>query len=153
MTDAYDSVVATLRAFAEQGGAVRVTALLDRGDGRVPVLIECEPHQPVAITHGEQLYLVPDDAMREAAPLPVAPPRPVPATAISVDALQGEVAAPLGAVASLATAVRELARALGGRTVAIADFATATGEPLSIAAREGEPTVLAMGVHQFSFED
>jgi hypothetical protein len=149
----YDSAVATLRAFAEQGGAVRVTALLDLGDDQVPVLIECEPHQPVAITKGEELYLVPDDALRDVAPLDVAPPRPVPATAISVDPLQGEVAAPLGAIASLALAVRQLARALGGRTVAMADFATATGEPLSIAAREGEPIVLAMGEHQFSFEE
>ncbi len=145
--------MATLRAFAEQGGAARVTALLDVGDGRPPVLIECEPHQPVTITLGEELYLVPDDALRDVLPLPVTPPRPVPATAISVDPQQGEVAAPIGAVASLALAVRELARVLGGRTVAMADFATATGEPLSIAAREGEPTVLAMGEHQFSFEE
>lgn len=153
MPGEYDSAVATLRAFAEQGGAVRVTALLDLGEGRPPVLIECEPHQPVAITVGEELYLVPDDALRDVAPLPVAPPRPVPATAISVDAQQGQVAAPLGAIASLAMAVGQLARALGGRTVAMADFATSTGEPLSIAAREGEPTVLAMGEHQFSFEE
>jgi hypothetical protein len=150
---AYDSAVATLRAFAEQGGAVRVTALLDIGEDRPPVLIECEPHQPIAITHGEELYLVPDDALRDVAPLPVDVPRPVPATAISVDAAQGEVAAPLGAIASLAMAVGELARALGGRTVAMADFATATGEPLSIAAREGEPTVLAMGDQQFTLGD
>jgi hypothetical protein len=74
----------------------------------------------------------------------------VPATAISVDPVQGEVAAPIGAIASLAMAVGELARVLGGRTVAMADFATSTGEPLSIAAREGEPTVLAMGDQQFS---
>ena len=145
--------MATLRAFAEQGGATRVTALLDLGEGRVPVLIECEPHQPVAITEGEELYLVADDALRDVPPLPVTPPRPVPATAISVDANQGEVAAPLGAIASLALAVRELARTLGGRTVAMAEFATASGEPLSIAAREGEATVLAMGEHQFSFEE
>ena len=63
------------------------------------------------------------------------------------------MAAPLGAIASLALAVRELARTLGGRTVAMAEFATALGEPLSIAAREGEATVLAMGEHQFSFEE
>jgi hypothetical protein len=149
----HDRAVATLRAFAEQGGAVRVTALLDVGEGRTPVLIECEPHQPVGITQGEELYLVPEDALRDVEPLPVTPPRPVPATAISIDAAQGEVAAPLGAIASLALAVRELARALGGRTVAMADFATSTGEPLSIAAREGEATVLAMGEHQFTLEE
>jgi hypothetical protein len=147
----HDAVVATVRMFAEQSGAVRVSALLDLGEGRTPVLLECEPGHPVAITAGEDLFLVPDDLLRDVDPLPVTPPRPVPATAISVDAAQGEIAAPLGAVASLALAVRELARTLGGRTVAMADFATASGEPLSIAAREGEPLVLAMGEHQFLF--
>jgi hypothetical protein len=147
----HDAVVATVRMFAEQSGAVRVSVLLDLGVDRTPVLIECDPGQPVSITAGEQLYLVPDDLLRDVVPLPVSPPRPVPATAISVNADQGEIAAPLGAVASLALAVRALARALGGRTVAMADFATSTGEPLSIAAREGEPLVLAIGGQQFAF--
>jgi hypothetical protein len=146
----HDAVVATVRMFAERSGAVRVSVLLDMGEDRVPVLLECTPGEPVTITVGEDLYIVPDDVLRDVEPLPVTPPRPVPATAISVDAAQGEIAAPLGAVASLALAVRELARALGGRTVAMADFATSTGEPLSIAAREGEPLVLAMGDQQFT---
>jgi hypothetical protein len=149
----HDAVVATVRMFAERSGAVRVSVLLDLGAERTPVLLECEPGEPVAITAGEQLYLVPDDLLRDVEPLPVTPPRPVPATAISVDPGQGQIAAPIGAVASLALAVRELARALGGRTVAMADFATATGEPLSIAAREGEPLVLAMGDQQFTLGD
>ena len=148
MTAAYERVVATLRVFAEQGGAVRVTALLDTG-----VLVECEPHRPVVITRGDEAYEVADDALREVAPLTVTPPRPVPATAITVDAAQGEVAAPLGAVDSLATAVRDLARALGGRSVAMAEFATATGEALSITAREGESSILAIGEHQFTLGD
>lgn len=145
MTVAYERVVATLRMFAEQGGAVRVTALLEGA-----VLIECEPHHPVTITRGEQVYEVPDDALREVAPLPLAPPRPIPPTAITIEPVLGEVAAPIGAVDSLAAAVKDLARALGGRSVAMAEFATATGDALSITAREGESSILVMGDHQFT---
>ncbi|HVL96511.1 MAG TPA: hypothetical protein VM266_11690, partial [Solirubrobacteraceae bacterium] len=149
----HEAELATVRMFARQSGAVRVTALLDIGAGTAPLLLEAEPGAPVTITLGEAVYVVPDEALDDVAPLPVAPPpRPVPATAISVDAAQGEVAAPLGAVASLGAAVLALARSLGGRSVAMADFPTASGEPLSIAARDGEPLVLAMGEHQFEFD-
>jgi hypothetical protein len=49
----------------------------------------------------------------------------------------------------LAEGVLELARVLGGRTVAVADFATRSGDELSISAREGEPVVLTVGEQQF----
>jgi hypothetical protein len=46
--------------------------------------------------------------------------------------------------------VLALARAFGGRSVATADFATRDPElPLTIAAREGEPLVLAAGDRRF----
>jgi hypothetical protein len=72
-----------------------------------------------------------------------------------VDAEHGEIAAPLGGVAHLAAAVRDLAAALGGRNVAMAQFATDDPEaPLAITARAdgSEPLVLALGEEEFPME-
>ena len=145
----HDVVLATLRDFTDRAGAVRVTVILDMGDGLEPPLLECEPGQPLTITRGEEAFIIPPSALVDVPPLPVQPPTPVPATAIEIDPTLGEVSAPIGAVEMLAEAVGALAAALGGRTVAMADFATRSGEPLSIAARPGEPTVLAIGEHEF----
>ena len=50
----------------------------------------------------------------------------------------------------LAEVVLALARTGGGRSVATVDFSTRDPElPLTIAAREGEPVVLAIGDRQF----
>ena len=47
-----------------------------------------------------------------------------------------------------------LARAFGGRTVASADFATRDpAVPLTIAAREGEPVLLALAGRHFELPD
>jgi hypothetical protein len=47
-----------------------------------------------------------------------------------------------------------LAAAFGGRSVATADFATRDPElPITIAAREGEPLVLAAGDRRFVLPD
>ena len=145
----YDSVLATLQVFAEHSLATRVAVLLDQGDGTTGTLLECEPGEPLAITEGDQTYLVPPDALMGVSPLPMLPPRSVPGSAIEIDVEQGQVVAPLGAVSALGSAVLELARVMGGRSVATADFATRDGEPLTIAAREGEPLILAMGDVQF----
>ena len=145
----YDSVLATLQVFAEHSLATRVTVLLDAGDGVTSTLLECEPGEPLAITEGETTYLVPPEALLGVSPLPMLPPRAVPASAIDFDADQGEVEAPIGAVSALGLAVLELARVMGGRSVATADFATREGEPVTIAAREGDPLILAMGDVQF----
>src|SRR4051794_30542602 len=115
----HDVVMATLRDFTERAGAVRVTVLLDVGEDREPPLLECEPGQPITITQGEEAFIVPPTAITDVAPLVVQPPTPVPASALDVDPTLGEVSAPIGAVEMLATAVRELARVLGGRTVAM----------------------------------
>jgi hypothetical protein len=145
----HDVVMATIREFTERAGAVHVAVLLDRGPDREPPLLECEPGQPLTISQGEENFIVPPQALDGVRPLPVEAPKPVPASALSVDPALGEVEAPIGVVEALADAVRRLAQALGGRSVAMADFATRSGEPLSIAAREGEPVVLAFGDHEF----
>jgi hypothetical protein len=145
----YDSVLATLQVFAERSLATRVTVLLDAGDGVTATLLECEPGEPLAVTEGDATYLVPPEALLGVTPLPMMPPRPVPASAIDFDAAEGQIAAPLGAVSALGLAVLDLARAMGGRSVATADFPTRDGEPVTIAARDGEPLILALGDAQF----
>ncbi len=149
MAAADDVVLATVRDFTDRSGALRVVVLLDRGPGRETPTVECSPGEPLTISQGEAQYLVPPADLVGVLPLPVNAPRPVPATALEVDCEQGRVSAPIGVVEMLVLSVRDLARVLGGRSVAVADFATRSGEPLSIAARPGEPVVLAMGEHQF----
>jgi hypothetical protein len=145
----HDRVMATIRDFTDRSGAVRVTVLLDVGEDREPPVLECEPGQPLTISQGEEQFILPPAALTAVPPFDVQAPKPIPATALDVDAQQGEVAGPIGAVEMLADGVRDLARVLGGRTVAMAEFATRSGEPLSVAARPGESTVLAIGEHEF----
>ena len=77
-------------------------------------------------------------------------PPAAPATAIHVHPDTGEVSAPLGAVDALARGARDLARAFGGRSVATVEYATHDPlRPLTFAAREGEPTVVAVGEQHF----
>jgi hypothetical protein len=144
----HERAMATVRWFGEQAGASRMAVLVDGGDGTVGAMLEWERGSSLAASAGDETFVVPDEALAAAPRLAVAAPRAVPATAIDVDAAAGQVAAPLGAVAGLADALLELAGALGGRSVATAEFET-TSEPLTIAARVGEPVVLAVGDAQF----
>jgi hypothetical protein len=76
--------------------------------------------------------------------------RPPPPTALGVEPETGELEAPLGVIDNLGQAVLGLAAAFGGRSVATADFATRDPQlPITIAAREGEPLVLAAGDRRF----
>ena len=140
---------ATVRAFAQGAGAERVAVLLDPANGGAPVLVERLEDGGLEIADGETtLPFAPDT---EVAPLPLPPLRPVPASAISADPDTGELAAPLGGIQLLADSVLALARAVGGRSVATATFATADPSmPLTLAAREGEDVVLELGGRHFS---
>jgi len=63
-----------------------------------------------------------------------------------VDAVRAEITAPLGGVEHHARAVRELAEAFPGHSVVSVQFATTDPLlPLTIAARAGDPLVLALG--------
>ena len=91
-----------------------------------------------------------------AAPAPNVAARPltglraVPASALTADPETGELAAPLGSVQHLADSVLALSRAVGGRSVATATFPTRDPDlPLTLAAREGEPTVVDIAGRQF----
>jgi hypothetical protein len=142
---------ATVRSFAERSGAERVVVLVDEGDERPATMLEWLAGEAVEVTAADGTQeLVPEGV----APLPLPDVRRIPPSTVELDADGGEVIAPLGAVTHLATAVLDLARAFGGRTVATADFPTATPDvPLTIAAREGEPLVLGMGDRQFALPD
>jgi hypothetical protein len=69
---------------------------------------------------------------------------------LTVDPETGELEAPLGTIANLGDAVLGLAAAFGGRSVATAEFATRDPRlPITLAAREGEPLILAAGDRRF----
>ena len=140
--------VATVRAFAERSGALRVVLLVDAG--AEATMLDCAPDGALELTDAGRTFEIPAAARVDAAPRVLPELRPAPRTTLSIDAETGELEAPLGAVANLARAVLELARAFGGRSVATADFATRDPElPFTIAAREGEPLVLAAGDRRF----
>jgi hypothetical protein len=144
--------VATVRAFAERTGALRVVLLVDRGDG--PATMLDWTAGALELTDGDGVWQVPATARAAAPPRPLPDLRPAPPTALSLDPETGELEAPLGVVANLGRGVLGLATAFGGRSVATADFATRDPElTITIAAREGEPLVLAAGDRRFTLPD
>ncbi len=141
--------VATVRTFGRASGAARVVLVLDRGEAP-PVLLELDAGEPLRLTEAEVTHEIPA-ALPAGRPLELADVRPPPASAVFLDPLLGELSAPIGAIANLAEAVLSLAGAFGGRSVATADFPTRDpGQLLTIAARPGEPVVLAVGDQQFA---
>jgi hypothetical protein len=142
--------VATVRAFAAASGAERVVLLVDRGEERDAVMVEALEDGGVEVTDGGRTWTLPPRAPAGARPRPFPDVRPPPAATLAMDPDTGELSAPIGAVANLGAAVLGLARAFGGRSVATAEFATHDpGMPLTIAAREGEPLVVAAGDGRF----
>jgi len=139
-------VLATLQDFATRAGAQRVAVLLD-----------CEPPLLVERLEDATLHVIEAETTRAAATQPgavgLALPdlRAVPASALGADPDTGELEAPIGSVQLLADSVVALARALGGRSVATATFATRDADtPLTLAAREGEPVVLDIAGRHFT---
>jgi hypothetical protein len=146
--------VATVRAFSERSRAERVVLLVDLGGEHAPAMIDCAPGGELELTDEGALWRVPAEVDIDADPRPLPDLRPPPPPALALDPDTGELEAPLGAVANLAGGVLALARAFGGRSVATADFATRNpGLPLTIAAREGEPIVVAAGDHRFELPE
>jgi hypothetical protein len=142
--------VATVRAFAERSGAERVVLLVDPGDGSTATMLECGPTGDLELTDGDATWQVPPAVHAGAAPRTLPQLRPPPPTALVIDPDTGQLEAPLGAIANLARAVLGLAAAFGGKSVATAEFATRDpATPITIAAREGEPLLLAAGDKRF----
>ena len=144
--------IATVREFAQRSGAHRVILLVDGGDGPATML-ELAHGAPLELTEDGVTHAI-DPAAADAVPLALPELRPAPATALAVDPEAGEVAAPLGVLANLGEGLLGLAAAFGGLSVATADFPTRDPEhTLTIAARVGEPLVLAVGDRQFELPE
>jgi hypothetical protein len=148
-----DPVVVALREFLHRSGAVRAVAVVDRELGKSPAVVGCARLQPIEVDLGDRIVHLPHGIELDAEPPTLPDVRQLPP--FQVDAGKGEIAAPVGGVAYLAAAVRDLATALGGRNVAMAQFATDDPEaPLAITARAdgSEPIVLALGEEEFPME-
>jgi hypothetical protein len=148
-----DAVVVALREFLHRSGAVRAVAVVDRAPGESPAVIDCGRLLPIEVDFGDRVVHLPHSIELDAQPPALPEVRQLPA--FDVDAARGEIAAPVGGVAHLAAAVRDLAAALGGRNVAMAQFATSDPEaPLAITARAdgSEPIVLALGEEEFPMQ-
>ncbi|MFL5956540.1 MAG: hypothetical protein ACJ756_03730 [Solirubrobacterales bacterium] len=124
---------ATLRAFVAAAGAAGAMLVLDLGPDAPPLLVD--------VAAGEV-------ASGEPAPGPI--PHVHPLAPPDVDAERAELTAPMGAIAMAARAVRELAGGYPGRSVLTVQWATTDADvPLTIAARRGEPLVIALGEQPF----
>jgi hypothetical protein len=148
-----DVVVVTLREFLHRSGAVRAVAVVDREPGVGAAVVDCGRLQPIEVNYGDRVVHLPHSIELDVEPAPLPEMRMLPA--FEVDAAEAEIAAPIGGVAHLAAAVRDLAAALGGRNVAMAQFATNDPQaPLAITARAdgSEPIVLALGEEEYAME-
>ena len=146
-------LLATVRDFADRTQAVRVAVVLDRGPDRLAPTIEAEPGEPVTFAQGEEHFLVPNVDLNGVEPLHVHLPIAVPTSALEVNTTTGEVEAPIGLLGAVADGVRALAEAMGGRSVAHAEFTTRSGQVIALAARAGEPVVVTVGEEQFEVPD
>jgi hypothetical protein len=141
--------VATVRVFRERSGASRVVLLVEAGEGEA-VMVDCDATGAIEITEGDDVAVIPATAAIPGPARPLPDIRPTPATAIRLDEITGELAAPLGTIDHLADIVLALARTFGGLTVATAEFETHDPElPITFAAREGARVVLAAGDAQY----
>jgi hypothetical protein len=141
--------IATVREFAARANALRVVLLVDRGQGPA-LMVERNTDGAVEVTEDGRAHSFPAEALIPAAPRALPDIRPAPPSALHAEPATGQLAAPLGAVTHLGESVLALARAFGGRSVALADFATRDPElPITVVARDGEPLLLAMGDGRF----
>ncbi|MBS1870749.1 MAG: hypothetical protein JSS99_13925 [Actinobacteria bacterium] len=137
----------TLRRFVHAAGALEATLLLDQGAELPALVVECPAVGPVLLAEGEEVVQL--DADRLAAePLPLPEVKALPP--FEVDAERAQITSLIGGVEHHARAVRALAELFPGRSVLSVQFPTTDVEtPLTIAARAGEPVVLALGEETF----
>jgi hypothetical protein len=145
--------LASVTELARTAGAQRVVLLIDEGEELAATMIEWADGR-LELTEAGRTLEVGEGELAQVAPVVLPDVQPVPASALTVDAETGELAAPLGVLAALASAVVTLAGAFGGRSVATAEFATREpDQPFMLAAREGEPVVAQIGGETFAFPD
>lgn len=145
-----DPAVAALREYLHRTGAIELQAVIDRGAGRQPAFITLGRATPVEVIEGERTVHLPHGAEVGEPPAMALPDMPL-LPPFELDPDEGVVSGPIGGVQRLAEGVTVLAGALGGRSVALAFFATTdAGTPLGIAGRAGEEPVLTIGEEQFT---
>jgi hypothetical protein len=144
-----DPVVVTLRDVLHRSGALRVVVIVDREE---PAIVDVGRLAPVEVQVGERLVHVPHAMELDAEPIVSPELRQLPP--FEVDAAAGEVIGTIGGLDHLADAMRELSRALGGASVAMAQYATTTPDlPLSVTARGDEPVVVSIGEDAFELPE
>jgi len=142
------TIAATLRAFVERARAMHAILLLDRGKDAAPLLVEVDRDGVAEITEGESSRVLDSSAVDEAGALPLPELRAF--APMELDVSAGKLTGPLGALDHLGRAVRGTAALFPGRSVLTVGFATTDPEaPLYLAAREGEPMVMALGEDQY----
>lgn len=147
---ALDPAVAALREYLHRTGALELRAIVDRGAGQQPAFITLGRATPVEVTEDEQTVHLPHGAEIGDPPPMALPDMPL-LPPFELDPAEGVVSGPIGGVQRLAEGVTVLAGALGGRSVALAFFATTDADtPLGIAGRAGEEPVLTIGEEQFT---
>jgi hypothetical protein len=148
-----DEVVVLLREFLHRSAAIRAVALVAGGPGEGTAVVDCGRLLPIEVEAGGRTVALPHAIELDPEPPPLPQIRRF--APFEVDAAEGSIAAPPGAVAHLADAVRALAGLLGGRNVAMVQFETSDPDaPLAITARAGgeDPLVLALGEEEFEME-
>jgi len=146
------SVAATLRELVERAQAARAILLLDRGGDAAPLLVEVRPGGVAEVTEGESSRVLDASVIDEAPPLPLPELRGF--APMELDVSAGSLTGPLGALDHLGRAVRDTATLFPGRSVLTVGFATTDAElPLFLAAREGEPMVMALGDAQYELPE
>jgi hypothetical protein len=151
---ALDPVVVTLREFLHRSGALRAVAVVEGRAGEEPAVVDVRRLHPTEVEAGGRVVLLPH-AIELDVPAPATLPSVRQMAPFEVDAVKGEIAAPPGAVAYVARAVRDLADLLGGRNVAMVQFETSDPDaPLAFTARAGgaDPLVLALGEEEFEMD-
>lgn len=146
---ALDTSIVALREFLHATSALEAQGVVDRGDGP-PALITVGRATPIEVAEAGRTVHLPHavDLGIEPPSLPHVPQLPP----FEIDPEDGTVSGALGGIQALAEAVDALAKALGGRSVALAFFPTVDPEtPLGIAARQGEEPILTLGEQQFRF--
>jgi hypothetical protein len=143
-----ETVAATLGQLLTRGGARRAVALVDREGAAPAAVVDCAPGRRALVSHDPDAPGTELDLPGDVRPFHLGDVRPL--GHVEVDALQGEVTSLPGAVETAARVVLRAAEWLGGRSVVTAEWETANPEaPFSIAARQGDPLVLGLGVEQF----
>jgi len=146
--------LASVVELAARAGAQRVVLLIDEGELADATMIEWADDGTLELTEAGATEPVAPTVIAQVVPAELPDVTPVPASALTIDADTGELAAPLGVLAALAGAVVALAAAFGGRSVATAEFATREpDQPFMLAARPGEPVVAQLGGDTFAFPD